>query len=145
MHFSLLTDTRPRICSCGFFRNTYSHAKRASSTVILASADVASFLSASTNHCGCTGTDHRFRNFYVTNLTRNFQWFAMLRSSQTFHFRPNHQMVSLTSRTDALISELFLCPTSLIGLCLVGLQLPATSWVEVFYTHTYLLGCRLFH
>ena len=32
-------------------RNTSSHAKRASSTVFLASADVASFLSASTNHC----------------------------------------------------------------------------------------------
>ena len=53
-------------------RNTSSYAKRASSTVILASADVASFLSASTNHCGCTGTDHRFRSFYVTNLTGNF-------------------------------------------------------------------------
>lgn len=51
MHSPLLTDTGPRICSCGFFRNTSSHAKRASSTVFLASADVASFLSASTNHC----------------------------------------------------------------------------------------------
>ena len=72
MHSPFLTDAGPRICSCGFFRNTSSHAKRASSTVFLASADVASFLSASTNHCGCTGTDHHFRSFYVTNLTGNF-------------------------------------------------------------------------
>ena len=43
MHSPLLTDAGPRICSCGFFRNTFSYAIRASSTVILASADVASF------------------------------------------------------------------------------------------------------
>ena len=72
MHFPLLTDAGPRICSCGFFRNTSSHAKRASSTVFLASADVASFLSASTNHCGYTGTDHRFRRFNDTNLSESF-------------------------------------------------------------------------
>ena len=43
MHFPFLTDAGPRICLCGFFRNTSSYAIRASSTVILASADVASF------------------------------------------------------------------------------------------------------
>ena len=72
MHFPLLTDAGPRICSCGSFRNTSSYAKRASSTVFLASADVASFISASTNHFGYTGTAHRCRGFYVTNLTGNF-------------------------------------------------------------------------
>ena len=68
MHFPLLTDAGPRICSCGFFRNTSSYAIRASSTVILASADVASFISANTNHCGYTGSAHRCRRFYITNL-----------------------------------------------------------------------------
>ena len=77
-------------------------------------------VSGESAHCGCTGTDHRFRRFYVTNLTGNFQWFAMLRSSQTFRFRPNHQMASLPSRTDALLPELFLCLTSLIGLSSQG-------------------------
>ena len=72
MHSPFLTDTGPRICSYGFFRNTSSHANRASSTVFLASADVASFLSASTNHFGYIGTAHRCRGFYVTNLTGNF-------------------------------------------------------------------------
>ena len=32
---------------------------------------------------------------------------------QTYHFRPNHQMASLPSRTDALILEFFLCHRAL--------------------------------
>ena len=56
----------------------------------------------------------------------------MLRSSQTFHFRPNHQMASLPSRTDALLPEFFLCLTSLIGL---------SSWV---IATSHLLGRDVF-
>jgi hypothetical protein len=37
--------------------------------VIFASADVASFLSASTNHCVYAGSAQRCRRFNVTNLT----------------------------------------------------------------------------
>ena len=78
----------------------------------------------------------------------------MLRSSQTFHFRPNHQMVSLPSRTDALIPEFFLCPTSLIGLsswgcsyqpCSPGWGLP-THWdcplSYLFFRGAFILECR---
>ena len=58
----------------------------------------------------------------------------MLRSSQTFRFRPNHQMASLPSRTDALIPEFFLCLTPYQTLS-VKVELPAAPWVGAFYQH----------
>ena len=58
----------------------------------------------------------------------------MLRSSQTFRFRPNHQMASLPSRTDALIPEFFLCLTH-YQTFIVKVELPATPWVGVLYQH----------
>lgn len=100
--------------------------------------------------CGCTGTDHRFRRFYITNLMpvsarRGGKFLDRVVSSY------NTALISkyLTRSTEGLSAPLaslysvIYARKHLSDFCVYQLQLPTIFWGRCFTLYSQSPACRL--